>query len=108
MAFDAVRDKDHPFGKNYRDHNPGDKVHKAPMPSVEECESVEETIQKLEAIPCNKKLLKQIGVRESLFRVRSPPSTTRHVTTLLTRGRRLSPHCRSVSLPRLDMTLRWR
>ena len=66
---DAVRDKDHPYAKMYRDMNPGGKVHKPPMPSVEECQSVEETIAKIEAMPSNQKLLRQIGVRESLFRV---------------------------------------
>jgi len=48
--------------------NPGGKVHKPPMPSVEECQTVEEQIAALEADPSNKKLLRQIGVRESLFR----------------------------------------
>lgn len=69
-GIDAERDKDHPYAKMYKDHNPGGKVHKPPMPSVEECQTVEEQIAALEADPSNKKLLRQIGVRESLFRVR--------------------------------------
>ena len=68
-GIDAERDKDHPYSRMYKDRNLGGKIHKPPMPSVEECQSVEETITKLEAIPSNKKLLQQIGVRESLFRV---------------------------------------
>mmetsp|Transcript_39072 Transcript_39072/g.102937 ORF Transcript_39072/g.102937 Transcript_39072/m.102937 type:complete len:121 (+) Transcript_39072:31-393(+) len=67
-GIDAERDKDHPYGNMYKDHNPGSQVHKPPMPTVDACQSVEEQIARLEAVPANQKLLRQIGVRESLFR----------------------------------------
>ena len=107
-GIDAERDIGHPYAKMFKDHNPGAKVHKPPMPTVEDCKSVEETIQELEAIPSNKKLLKQIGVRESLFRVRTaaaPPPTPRPATHAATHAHPLkllvdACPCRSAFRPR--------
>lgn len=46
-------------------------LHHPPAPTPEECMTVEETMAELEANPKNAKLMRQIGVRESLFRVRA-------------------------------------